>query len=259
MKTVQFIEFANELADTARDIALRYFRQTIEIEKKADNTPVSIADKLIEQTIREAINQVYPLHGILGEEFKQQPSMSEYLWVIDPIDGTKSFVCGHPTYGCLIALLKNGKPVMGIIEMPALNERWVGAIDLQSQFNGLKISSNQTNQITDSVIACTGIDFFNENELPVFDHLSRQAKFRLFGGDCYNYGLLSSGYIDVVMESDLKPFDFMALVPVIESAGGMVTDWQGNPLNLKSSGQILATANMTLHQQCLSIIKQLEV
>ena len=247
--------FANELADQARQIALAYFRKPLDIESKSDNTPVSIADTSIESTLRDMINDVYPDHGILGEEYERQQSNSEFLWVIDPIDGTKSFVTGHPTFGCLIALLHNDRPVLGIIEMPALNERWVGIENEPVYFNASKATTSTNKTLSDSVTACTGVDFFNASELPVYNHISRQGKFRMFGGDCYNYGLLASGFVDVVMESDLKPFDYMALVPVIENAGGVITDWQGNPLTLESSGQILASANADLHQQCLSEIK----
>lgn len=255
MSIEQFKDFANLLADQAREIALNYFRTRFEIQSKSDNTPVSIADKSIECALRDAINSVYPDHGILGEEYARQHSNSEYLWVIDPIDGTKSFITGRPTFGCLIALLHRAVPVVGIIEMPALKERWVGVKNQAVSFNGNKaLASNKT--LSEAVVASTGMDFFNKSELPVFDHLSKQGKFRVFGGDCYNYGLLASGFIDIVMESDLKPFDYMALIPVIENAGGIVTDWHGCRLTLESSGQVLACANLSLHQQCLNEIQK---
>ena len=255
MSIKQFKDFANQLADQAREIALNYFRTKLDIESKSDNTPVSIADKRIEKAMRDAINSVYPDHGILGEEYDRQHSDSEYLWVIDPIDGTKSFITGHPTFGCLIALLHHNVPVLGIIEMPALKERWAGVKNQAAFFNGSTVHTSNKRTLADAVTTCTGIDFFNQAELPVFDHLSKQGKFRLFGGDCYNYGLLASGFVDVVIESDLKPFDYMALIPVIESAGGIVTDWQGARLTLDSGGQVLACANVALHRQCLNEIE----
>ena len=259
MRIEQFKVFANQLADQAREIALDHFRTKLDIESKSDNTPVSIADKSIEKTLRNAINNVFPDHGILGEEYERQHTNSEYLWVIDPIDGTKSFITGHPTFGCLIALLHDDVPIVGIIEMPALKERWIGVKDQAVCFNGSNVKTSNQRVLPEAIIACTGIDFFNAAELPVFNHLSKQGKFRLFGGDCYNYGLLASGFVDVVMESDLKPFDYMALVPVIESAGGIVTDWQGEKLTPDSSGQVLACANMYLHRLCLNeIVKALD-
>ena len=255
MNIAQFKKFANELADEAREIASMYFRQPLDIESKSDNSPVSIADTSIEKKLRDSINSVFPDHGVLGEEYERKHSDSEFLWVIDPIDGTKSFVTGHPTFGCLIALLHHNRPVLGIIEMPALKERWIGIDNDGAFFNGDKIQASMTQTLEAGITACTGVDFFNAAELPIYNHLSKQGKFRMFGGDCYNYGLLASGFVDVVMESDLKPFDYMALVPVIENAGGVMTDWHGEALTLNSSGQVLACANKDLHQQCLSEIK----
>lgn len=254
MNFEKFVDFADRLADQAREIAMTHFRTRLDVEEKSDNTPVSIADKRIETTLRDIINSVYPNHGILGEEYEKQHSNSEFLWVIDPIDGTKSFITGRPTFGCLIALLYNGSPVLGIIEMPALKERWTGVRHRNAFFNDIKVHTSGTRKLSDAVTACTGIDFFTDTELPVFDHLSSQGKFRLFGGDCYNYGLLASGYVDIVIESDLKPFDYMALIPVIESAGGVVTDWQGKKLSLESVGQVLACSSESLHQACLNEI-----
>ena len=256
MDTEKLESLANHLADQARDIALNYFRQPLDIESKSDNTPVSIADTSIEKTLRDTINSVFPDHGVLGEEYETKHTNSDYLWVIDPIDGTKSFVTGHPTFGCLIALLHHNSPILGIIEMPALTERWVATENKFAYLNGSRVQTSKTQTLAHGVTACTGVDFFNSDELPIFNYLSKQGKFRMFGGDCYNYGLLASGHIDVVMESDLKPFDYMALIPVIENAGGIVTDWQGEKLTLDSSGQVLACANVSLHQQCLNEIKK---
>ena len=249
-------DFANHLADMATEIALKYFRQPLEVESKADKSPVSIADKEIEETLRKIISQKFPEHGILGEEFEQLDSNSNFLWVIDPIDGTKSFVTGHPTFGTLISLLEYGEPALGLIEMAALNERWFASNSQATLFNGQAVQTRQIDDIKQAIFCSTGPDFFNPSELPIFNHLSKQGQFRLFGGDCYNYGLLASGFVDVVIESDLKPFDYMALVPIIKNAGGIVTDWEGNDLTLNSSGQILASANESLHYQCLEEIKK---
>ncbi len=246
--------FANQLADQARNIALNYFRKSFEVESKTDNSPVSIADKEIEHVLRKMISDEFPHHGVLGEEFETKSSESEFLWVIDPIDGTKSFICGHPSFGTLISLLKDGRPVLGLIEIPAMKERWLGVDNKGTAFNGRQVNTKSTLNLVDSICCTTGPDFFKENELPVYNRVSRHGAFRLFGGDCYNYGLLASGHVDVVMEAGLKPFDFMALIPVIKNAGGIVTDWQGDEMNLNSCGQILATANRQLHQQCLDEI-----
>ena len=248
--------FANQLADQAREIALKYFRQTIEVESKSDNSPVSIADKEIEQTLRTMIATEFPDHGVLGEEFATKSADSEFLWVIDPIDGTKSFICGNPSFGALISLLKNGRPVLGIIEIPAMGERWLGIDGQGTFFNDHHVQTKATQKLADGICCATGPDFFTQDELPIYNQVSQHGPFRLFGGDCYNYGLLASGHVDVVMEAGLKPFDFMALIPVIKNAGGIVTDWRANQMTLESSGQILACANLHLHQQCLEQINK---
>ena len=147
------------------------------------------------------------------------------------------------------------KPILGIIEMPGLSERWLGINNDGSYFNHQAISTKTTTELSDSIFCSTAPDFFKPEELPVFNRLSQHGRFRLFGGDCYSYGLLASGHVDVVMEAGLKPFDFMALIPVIQNAGGVVTDWQGNELTLESKGQILATANQALHEKCLAVIE----
>ena len=248
--------FSNQLADRAREIALKYFRKTIEIENKSDNSPVSIADKEIEQTLRTMIAAEFPNHGILGEEFETKATDSEFLWVIDPIDGTKSFICGHPSFGALISLLKDNRPILGIIEMPALKERWLGLDGKGTFFNDIQVNTKTTKMLADGICCTTGPDFFEQKELQIYNQVSQYGSFRLFGGDCYNYGLLASGHVDVVMEAGLKPFDFMALIPIIKNAGGIVTDWRGNQMTLESSGQILACANLDLHQQCLEQINK---
>ncbi len=250
--------FADHLADQAENIALKYFRQPLVVESKADDSPVSIADKEIELTLRQAISRRFPNHGILGEEFERLETGSKFLWVIDPIDGTKSFVTGRPNFGILISLLKNEKPILGLINMAALNERWFAMLDKPTTFNENTVRTRSVTDISQAIFCSTGLDFFNEMELTIFNYLSQLGQFRLFGGDCYNYGLLASGFIDVVIEADLKPFDFMALVPVIKNAGGVVTDWQGGELTLESSGQILACANQQLHDQCLDEIRKIE-
>ncbi len=248
--------FSNQLADQAREIALKYFRKTLTVENKSDNSPVSIADKEIEQTLRSMIASEFPDHGILGEEFETKSADSDYLWVIDPIDGTKSFICGHPSFGALISLLKSDQPVLGIIEIPAMGERWLGIDEKGTFFNGNQVHTKTTQRLSDGICCATGPDFFKQDELPIYNQVSQHGSFRLFGGDCYNYGLLASGHVDVVMEAGLKPFDFMALIPVIANAGGIVTDWQGNEMTLESCGQILACANEDLHKQCLDEIKK---
>ena len=257
MRTVcpdEFPDFAEELADAARAIALKYFRNLRSIEYKRDGSPVTAADQEAEAVIRQMIAERYPTHGVTGEEYGHMSSDGPWSWVIDPIDGTRSFITGRPTFGCLIALLYEYRPVLGIIDMPALNERWLGVTGKPSLYNGDHCQSSDRKRVAEATILATSIDMFTDSERQQFDRLSTAARFRSFGTDCYAYGLLASGHSDIVMESDMSTHDFLPLVPVVEGSGGCISDWHGEPLNLFSGRQVLATANPALHQQCLTMI-----
>ena len=251
----EFICFAEELADAARVVALKYFRNLVSIEYKRDGSPVTAADREAEAVIRQMIAERYPAHGVAGEEYGRISSVGPWSWVIDPIDGTKSFVTGRPTFGCLIALLYEHQPVLGVIDMPALNERWLGVAGKPSTLDGNNCQSSERKHLAEATIFATSIDMFTDSERQQFDRLSAGARFRSFGADCYAYGLLASGHTDIVMESDMSTYDFLALVPVIEGSGGCISDWHGRPLNDHSGRQVLATANPTLHEQCLAMIR----
>jgi len=249
-----FADFATKLADQARDITQRYFRQPQDISRKSDGTPVTIADLEIEQKARLMIADRYPDHGVYGEEEGEANTDSEWLWVIDPIDGTKSFATGKRTFGCLIALLQNRRPVMGIIDMPSLDERWLGIQDQPTLYNGRICRSAATHSLEDATLNATTPDMFSPEEWRVFSRMSEMVRFRQFGADCYAYGLLACGFTDLVLEAGLGRFDYLALVPVIEGAGGCISDWQGHPLTFDSAGQALASANKTLHARALDFL-----
>lgn len=249
----ELIEFAHTLADGAREIAMRYHRKQNQKWLKSDKTYVTEADLNIEEFIRQKITAAYPDHGFYGEEFGDSDDAT-LKWCVDPIDGTAPFVFGLPTFGVLIALTYQLKPILGIIESPAMQQRWVGATGVKTTFEGNACNTNANGSLSDAVVFATSIDMFNDDEREVFDSVTSKAKTRRFGADCYAYGLLASGHIDVVMESDMKPYDMMALVPVVTSAGGVVTDWEGNSINIKSGFTILATSNKRIHEECLKII-----
>jgi len=246
------VAFADHLADTARDLALRCFRQQLEVEYKSDDTPVTTVDREIEQALRQQVADAYPAHSFIGEEFGPQDTESPWSWVVDPIDGTKSFITGKPTFGSLIALLHERTPVLGVIEIPALKERWVGNADRGTTCNHTTCRTSDTTMLADATLYATTPDMFSASEQKRFDHLSQATCFRVFGADCYAYGLLAAGHVDLVAEADMAPHDFLALVPVVEGAGGIITNWHGNPLDLHSSGQVLAAANTVLHEQALA-------
>ena len=231
----EFISFANFLADKSAEVIMEYFRQSFKIEKKNDNTPVTIADKESEKRIRDLINQKYPNHGIIGEEFDEIKLNSEFTWVIDPIDGTQSFIAGHKDFGTLIALLQNKKPILGIINCPAHQERWVGVYNKPTTLNGNVVKTSDIQKINDSFAFTSGLYFEDKVFRKSFDNIIEKIKYYRFGGDCYMYGMLASGLIDIVIEDTLKVYDYMALVPVIKGAGGVITDKYNQEIDLDSS------------------------
>lgn len=250
----EMLGFAEDIATQVRSIALDWFRKPLTIDTKADESPVTIADRSVEQAIRQAIAQRFPEHGILGEEYGLSHSEAEFVWSIDPIDGTRSFISGHPLWGSLLALLHRGKPVLGVIDIPSTGERWTGSVHRGSLFSGRPCRTRATRSLDEAILYTTTPDIFNDQELPAFERVSRAAHLRRFGGDCYNYGLLASGHIDLVLEAGLQPYDYLAMAPIIEQAGGIVTDWSGNALTMHSSGQVLASANPALHEQALALV-----
>ena len=245
------------LADEASYISLKYFRQHLDIESKANQTPVTIADKEIELILRSLIMMKFPEHQIIGEEFENQEAIDDrYCWVIDPIDGTVAFSCGKPTFTTLIALLEDGKPIASIIDQPFLGERYCGLHDFSSLKNDSVIATNQIiTEIADARLnATTPYMFKTIDEQTKFEKLHKQVKLTSFGGDAYSFGLLASGNIDIIMEADLAYYDVAALVPIITGAGGIITDWQGKQICREFNGQCLASANTKLHTKILELI-----
>ena len=250
----EFISFANFLADKSAEVIMQYFRHQLNIETKEDNTPVTIADKISEEKIRELIKKTYPSHGILGEEYEGLNLDSEFTWVIDPIDGTLSFIAGHKDFGTLIALLHNKKPILGIINCPAHQERWIGLNNYPTTLNGTIVKTSKIEKVRDSYAFTSGLYFEDKMFRKNFDKIIDQIKYYRFGGDCYMYGMLASGLIDIVIEDTLKAYDYMALIPVIEGAGGVVTDIYNKDIGLDSKGSIIATANRELHKEVMKVL-----
>ncbi len=256
MSTVpdQIFNTAIAAVDLARTITLKYFRQNIGIVNKLDSSPVTVADQETEAAIKALILKNHPSHGFFGEESGDQTSTESWRWIVDPIDGTKAFATGSPTFGTLISLIHNDKPVLGIIDHAALGERWIGRVGEATTFNGEVCETSQIRTLQDASINCTTIDMFDPAGFQLFNQLSSACRYRTFGGDCYSYGLLASGHAHLVCEADLKPYDFMALVPVIEGAGGIITDWEGQPLTPDSGDKVLASANASLHQLAIKYL-----
>lgn len=259
----EFVNFAHELADASGKVIRKYFRTKMTVEDKADDSPVTVADRQTETVMRKMISEEYPDHDILGEEHGYEPTGSRWKWVLDPIDGTRSFVAGMPIFGTLISLLDEDVPQFGIIDIPILRERWVGIRNKESVFyadqhGGKPQPCNVSGQkiIEQSILYSADPAMFNSLQKPGFDQIAAQVKMTRFGGDCYSYGLLSSGYIDLVVEADLKIHDVMALVPVVENAGGVISDWQGNnSFDDDWDGCLVAAATQELHTQALSLLQ----
>ncbi|MCB5410446.1 histidinol-phosphatase [Pseudogemmobacter faecipullorum] len=249
------IGFLALAAEAAKEITLSWFRQPIEIEDKEDHSPVTIADRATEAELRRLIASHFPADGILGEEEAPSNPESRRIWVVDPIDGTRSFITGHPLYGCLIALLQDGIPLLGQIDMPVLGERWQGRKGAPSTLNGAACRTRKCQRLSDAWIYTTSPQAFPGRSLAAFEALSARGRLTRYGGDCYNYGLLASGHCDLVAETGLQPFDYLPLVPVIEGAGGVITDWQGQSLSLHSAGDVIAAATPELHAEALSLLR----
>ncbi|WP_424934331.1 inositol monophosphatase family protein [Amaricoccus macauensis] len=245
------LRFAGETADGAGRIALKHFRGKLSVEHKGDDSPVTIADRAIEAFMREQIALRFPDHGILGEEEAPVHLDRDRVWVVDPIDGTKSFVTGHPLFGGLMALLEEGVPRLGQIDMPALGERWSGIAGEATTFNGAACTTSGCTDPARAYAYTTDPTHFTGLDRRVFELLCRSVRLLRFGGDCYNYALLASGHCDLVIEKGLEPYDFLPLVQVIRGAGGVITDWEGKDLRVGSKGDVIAAATPELHKAML--------
>ncbi len=248
-----FISLALRLAEAAAPVAKRYFRQPIPIDDKADASPVTIADREIEETLRQILARERPEDGVIGEEFATTREGARHTWVIDPIDGTRSFITGKPCFGTLIGLLYEGEAVLGVISQPITGETWLGAAGHPSTMNGAAIRVRTGRSLDQAYLYATGPEIFRDaDEWAAFGRLSERAKSTRFGADCYAYGLLAMGCIDLVCEAGLKVYDYAALLPIIRGAGGIVADWSGEAPVLKASGttgRILAAGDGALFAQ----------
>lgn len=236
------IALAGALANAAGEAIRPFFRGSFTLEDKADASPVTEADRAAEAAMRRLIEAEYPRDGIVGEEYGVKDGSTGRTWVLDPIDGTTSFIAGRPIFGTLIALMEEGWPVLGVIDQPVAHERWVGAAGRPTLFNNKPVQSRSCRSLDDALLATTSPHLFGDDQAPHFLSLAAKVARRrlIYGGDCYNYGLLASGHVDLVVEAGLKIHDFAALVPIVEGAGGTMCDWSGEPLNADSAGDVMA-------------------
>jgi inositol-phosphate phosphatase / L-galactose 1-phosphate phosphatase / histidinol-phosphatase len=250
----RFAALAFSLADITRGVSMRYFRSDFVTETKPDLTPVTIADRECERLMREQIQREFPDHGIIGEEHGSERPDASHVWILDPIDGTKAFVSGRPLFGALIALCRDGKPVLGIIDCPAIDDRWIGIEGRPTTHNDMPCHTRRCGRLEDAMMYSTSPYMFDGQDGDAYDRLRRRVKYPLFGGDCHNYGLVASGWIDLVVEANLAVHDWAALVPIAEGAGGRISDWSGKALTFESDGRVVMSGDDRMHTEALKTL-----
>ncbi|MBB4640685.1 histidinol-phosphatase [Rhizorhapis suberifaciens] len=238
------LDFAQRLADAAGEAIRPFYRARFDIESKSDLSPVTQADRAAEAAMRAIIEKERPQDGIVGEEYGTVREDAGRVWVLDPIDGTRSFIAGRPIFGTLVAMMQEGWPILGIIDQPISRERWCGMAGQPTTLNGQPVRTRPCRALDQAILASTGPQYFPGCSGEHFSILAGQCRDTVWGGDCYNYALLASGQIDLVVESGLKLYDIAALVPVVEGAGGHMCDWTGNPLDRDSKGDVIAMGDI---------------
>lgn len=251
-----FKTFAGRLADTSGVMIREAMGRAIFSTVKGDGSPVTAIDRGVEDRIRELIAETYPQHGIVGEERGVSASDSEFVWVLDPIDGTLPFLAGIPVFGTLIALLQGADPVLGVIDMPATQERWIGCQGMMTTRNGEPVSVRACEHLSTGLLSTSNPDYYGEADVPALQRLRAATHWTVYGGSCMAYAQIASGRIDLGIDVAFAPFDYLALVPVIRGAGGVITDWDGNPLTLDSGDRFIAAGDSRVHAQALAVLNQ---
>lgn len=250
---------AEAAADVAAAVIRPFFRERIGVIRKGDASPVTAADRAAEQAIRAVLAERFPDHGVIGEEFGSERADRPYQWVLDPIDGTKSFITGRPSFTTLIALLDRGVPVLGVINQPITGERWLGLAGRPTRFTapagfGAPAVTREGVALADAQLSCTTLDLFTPETRPRWERLAARVGQVTWGGDAYAHGLLAVGAVDLIAETTYKIWDWAALVPVVEGAGGVITDWNGSALRPGSDGSVLAAGSAALHGAALGVL-----
>ncbi|MDH3377615.1 MAG: histidinol-phosphatase [Gammaproteobacteria bacterium] len=251
----EFLEFAHELAEISGALIRDAFRRPHSVAVKDDASPVTPADKAVESRLREQISARYPQHGILGEEYDDIQANAELVWVIDPIDGTKQFAAGLPTFATLIALAHDGRPVVGIIDQPVTSERWVGMSGAGTTFNGKPVRTRRCEHLANAILATSAPDYFDAHAAPAYQRLHETTRWSLYGAGCHAYGQMATGCIDIGLEAEHSAYDFCALAPIVDGAGGAITDWQGDALTIHSGDRFIAAGDPRIHRQALALIE----
>ena len=260
MTVIDFTAFIGRLATASGETILPFFRTSLSIDNKStahDFDPVTEADRAAEAVMRRLIKANFPQHGIVGEEFGNEREDAEYVWVLDPIDGTKSFISGFPIWGTLIALLHKGTPVFGMMHQPFIGERFSGdsgSALYRGPSGERKLSVRRCASLQDATLFTTSPLLMGAEDRAAFGRVEEAVRLTRYGGDCYAYCMLASGFVDIVVEANLKPYDIVALVPIIEGAGGIVTNWEGGPA--APGGRIIAAGDRRLHAEAIGLLQR---
>jgi myo-inositol-1(or 4)-monophosphatase len=258
MTAIDFSAFVNELASVSGEIILPFFRTALSVEDKGRNgsfDPVTAADHAAETAMRTLIRRTFPDHGIIGEEYGRERPDAEYVWVLDPIDGTKSFISGMPAWGTLIALLRSGDPVFGIMNQPFIRERFSGdggRASYRGPAGERDLRVRTCADLAQAVLFTTSPLLMNESDREMFGRVEKAVRLSRYGGDCYAYCMLAAGHVDLVIETGLKPYDVLPLMPIIVGAGGVVTSWDGGAAN--AGGRVIAAGDKRVHAAALELL-----
>jgi len=255
MNAAHFVGDANRFADISRAIIREELYRPRQVTVKSDATPVTPVDQRVELALRAAIKETFPEHGIVGEEFDTVESDSDYVWILDPIDGTMAFVAGLPTFSTLIALTWRGAPILGIMDSPFTLERWLGVDGAGTTLNGEIIQSRSCASLAKAFTHTSSpLYFTSDSDLAAYNRMVEAVEFLIFGAGCHALGRVAHGYIDVVYETAHDIHDYLAIVPIINNSGGIISDWEGKPLTLSSGSQFLASGDPKVHRQAIDML-----
>lgn len=260
MTAIDFTAFVEQLASVSGETILPFFRTSLGIDDKGPHgrfDPVTAADRAAEQAMRALIKRSFPKHGIIGEEFGSERADAEYVWVLDPIDGTKSFISGMPVWGTLVALTRLGEPIFGMMHQPFLRETFSGdggAAHYRGPNGRRDLHVRPCASLSEAILFTTSPLLMNDADRATFAHVEKAVRLSRYGGDCYAYCMLAAGHIDLVIETELKPYDILPLVPIITGAGGVVTSWDGGPA--ANGGRVVAASDKRVHAAALKMLQQ---
>jgi myo-inositol-1(or 4)-monophosphatase len=259
MTAIDFGTFVDQLASVSGDAILPFFRTALSVDDKPSVRgfdPVTAADRSAEAAMRAVIRRNFPDHGIIGEEYGSENPEAEYVWVLDPIDGTKSFISGMPAWGTLIALTRKGAPIFGMMHQPFIGERFSSdgaATRYRGPAGDRVLMTRECPSLDEATLFTTSPLLMGESDRNIFTRVEKAVRLSRYGGDCYAYCMLAAGHVDLVIETELKPHDVMALIPIITGAGGIVTTWEGEPAS--AGGRIIAAGDKRVHAAALAMLK----